>query len=487
MAEKDFARQRLAEMGAVGVTSIEEKTNNLEAQVAAGDTVVVGGQAVKVSELMSDPKLKATIATALESDDELAKLEKTDKDLASWIRNNKAALVPVRNELLKGTEAFAANNKVFADNIADLATTHKTLLDKTIPGWNNAKDMNWTEWVGSPASGETPAKGLYATAPTMAHVLTMTDKAKRGVALSALSKLPTEDAKKFSTAFLDQIVAAAKDDTEAGQLMESFLATEDKDWIASINPMAGVKLDPAPLFDADYTRADYDKAVGEIVKSFAPNFDSLQSLVDKINALRTGGPKDREEAKRLSGLLSDIKGQINRTINKDTIDKVRSDNKTTKEKNSYLEVVKVADDNFNKVIQAIKGRGDHLGRRGAEVFAEIKSAMTSLRAQAAEGSISYPDALNKMKEIQTNMAGQLAAFYFDDNHRSKNPDASMDAIQLLQDSGISTYLSPSDRSKLKNLLSGTENFYREVAKKASGNTSRLTGWADRASTLNDRL
>ena len=113
--------------------------------------------------------------------------------------------------------------------------------------------------------------------------------------------------------------------------------------------------------------------------------------------------------------------------------------------------------------------------------------MTSLRAQAAEGSISYPDALNKMKEIQTNMAGQLAAFYFDDNHRSKNPDASMDAIQLMQDSGISTYLSPSDRSKLKNLLSGTENFYRETAKKASGNTSRLTGCADRASTLNDRL
>jgi len=330
----------------------------------------------------------------------------------------------------------------------------------------------------------------------MAHVLTMTDKAKRGVALSALSKLPTEDAKKFSTAFLDQIVAAAKDDIEAGQLMESFLATEDKDWVAETAPAAGITL--TPTFDNDYTDVDYAKEVNKIVMSFAsefateeknigPKFDALKALTDKITALRTGGPKDRQEAVRLAGILANIKGQINRTISKDTIDKVRETNKITKEKNSYLEVVKVADDNFNKVIQAIKGRDDHLGRRGAEVFAEIKSAMTSLRAQAAEGSISYPDALNKMKEIQTNMAGQLAAFYFDDNHRSKNPDASMDAIQLMQDSGISTYLSPSDRSKLKTLLSGTENFYREVAKKASGNTSRLTGWADRASTLNDRL
>lgn len=446
MAEKDFARQRLAEMGAVGVTSIEQKTNNLEAQVAEGDTVVVGGQAVKVAELMSDPKLKATIAMALESDDELAKLGKTDAQLADWISRNKAALVPVRNELLKGTETFAANNKVFADNMADLVTTHKAVLDKTIPGWNNAKDIGWTEWLGSPASGETPAKGLYATAPTMAHVLAMPDKAKRGVALSALAKLPTEDAKKFSPVFLDQIVAAAKDDLEAGQLMEAFQATESGDWITSTAPTAGIALDPATVIDADYTQADYDKAVGDIVKSFAPEFGSLKALTDKITTLRTGGPKDRQEAVRLAGVLADIKGQVNRTINKDTVDKVRNENKITKEKNNYLEAVKVADASFNSIVNSLKGRNDWLGRRGVEVFAGINSSIAKLRTQAAEGSISYADAQNKMNEIKTNMADNLAAFVLDRNHLKKKPEAATDAILLLLNSNLKESLSPANRN-----------------------------------------
>jgi hypothetical protein len=463
MAEKDFARQRLAEMGAVGVTSIEQKTNNLEAQVAEGDTVVVGGQAVKVAELMSDPKLKAVIATALDSDEELTKLDKTDADLAKWIRANKAALVPVRNELIKGTETFAQNNKVFADNLADLVTTHKTFMDNVIPGWNAAKNVAWADWLGSPAAGEAPAKGLYATAPTMAYVLTMPDKAKRSVALSALSKLTAEAAKKFPTDALAQIVAAAKDDQEAGQLMEARLGTESKDWIDSISTTAGINL--TPKFDNDYKAEDYNKAVGTIVSTIAPGFDSMQGLVDKINQLRTGGPKERQEAIRLAGLLADVKGQVNRTINKDTIDKVRETNKITKEKNSYLEVAKAYDAGFEKIVQGLAGRKDHLGRRGAEVFAGIKSQVETLRRQATEGLISFPEAQNKMKEIQTNMAGQLAAFLDDKNHRDKNPNGAMDAIQLLLNSGVSAYLQPADRTTAINHLVNLTNVYREFARR----------------------
>lgn len=473
MYEKDFARQRLAEMGAVGVTSIEQKTNNLEAQIAEGDTVVVGGQAVKVSELMSDPKLKAVIATALDSDEELTKLDKTDADLAKWIRANKAALVPVRNELIKGTTKFVEDNKVFADNLADLGTTHKTFMDNVIPGWNNAKDVVWSDWLGSPAVDEVkdaagkittkaaPAKGLYATAPTMAYVLTMPDKAKRSVALSALSKLTAEDAKKFSTDALAQIVAAAKDDQEAGQLMEARLGTESKDWIDSISMTAGVNL--TPKFDADYKAEDYNKAVGTIVSTIAPGFDSMQGLVDKINQLRTGGPKERQEAIRLAGLLAEVKGKINRDINADTIDKVRETNKITKEKNSYNEVIKAYDTDIEKVLEGLTGRQDHLGRRGAEVFQKIKSQAATLRRQATEGLISFPEAQNKMKEIQTNMAGQLVAFLDDKNHRDKNPNGAMDAIQLLLNSGVSAYLQPADRTTAINHLVNLTNVYREFA------------------------
>jgi Fe2+ transport system protein FeoA len=456
MAEKDFARQRLAEMGAVGVTSIEEKTNNLEAQVAEGDTVVVGGQAVKVSELMSDPKLKAIISTALSSDEELAKLEKTDKDLASWISRNKAALVPLQNELLTGTAKFAENNKVFADNMGDLVATHKTFMDKVIPGWNTAKDVAWKDWLGSPAAGDVAATGLYATAPTMAHVLTIPDKAKRSVALSALSKLPVEQAKNFSTTFLDQITAAAKDDTEAGQLMESFLATEDKDWIAGITPTANLKLDPTSLYDEDYKEEDYNKAVSEIVRSFDSGFNSLKELTDKINALRTGGPKDREEARRLSGVLADIKRQVNQTINKDTIDRVKAQNKTTKQKNTYLDSVKIADKSLETIYNVIKNNKTLVGQNSATVLANTKSAIDTLRLQASEGSISYTEAQTKLKEIETNLAKSMLSTMVNKGDRVAYPGL-IDLAATIRDTKLLNNLNPQERKSLREQVEQAKN------------------------------
>ena len=456
MAEKDFARQRLAEMGAVGVTSIEEKTNNLEAQVAEGDTVVVGGQAVKVSELMSDPKLKAIISTALSSDEELAKLEKTDKDLASWISRNKAALVPLQNELLAGTQKFAENNKEFADNMADLVATHKTFMDRVIPGWNTAKDVAWKDWLGSPAAGDVAATGLYATAPTMAHVLTIPDKAKRSVALSALSKLPVEQAKNFSTTFLDQITAAAKDDTEAGQLMESFLATEDKDWIAGITPTANLKLDPTSLYDEDYKEEDYNKAVSEIVRSFDSGFNSLKELTDKINALRTGGPKDREEAKRLAGVLADIKGQINRTINKDTIDKAKENNKATKEKNTYVSLVKDVEKSMESLKNVIKNNKTTIGQNGTQALVSINAELAAIQLKVADGTMPPLEGQNKVKEIETNLAKSMLSAILNKGDRVSFTGL-LDLASTIRDTKLLNKLNPQERKALREQVEQAKN------------------------------
>ncbi len=481
MAEKDFARQRLAEMGAVGVTSIEQKTNNLEAQVAEGDTVVVGGQAVKVSELMSDPKLKATIATALESDDELAKLEKTDKDLANWIRNNKAALVPVRNELLKGTEQFAQNNKVFADNMADLVATHKTFLDSVIPGWNTAKDISWTEWLGSPAAGETPAKGLYATAPTMAHVLTMPDKAKRGLALSALSKLPPEQAKSFSPTFLDQIAGAATTDVEAQQFMTAFLGTEDKDW------QAGITVDTVSVpRDEDFTDADYTAAVNTVLQEFAPEFKTIEDLVNKINTLRTGGPKDRAEAIRLSGVLANVKGSVTKALRPENIDKVKQQNRTTRLTKSFNDANAEVGKFFTGVTEALKGRGeDYLRARGLTVFMKINSEMKSLPSKVKEGTISYEDGIKQMNALKGRMAGEMAAFLFDKNHRDKSPEAALDAMQILRTTGLSGSLADADRNGIRKTLQDMVTTYQQFAARTNNAAARnrFNQLATRAASL----
>lgn len=448
ISEKDFARERLAEMGAIGVTSIEQKAENLEAQVAAGDTVVVGGVVVKVSEIMSDPKLKAVVASALESPEELAKLQKTDADLAKWISNNKKALVKVRNELLAGTKKFADTQKEFSDKLGDAGVTHKAFLDSVIPGWNKAKGIGWTDWLGSPAAAGKEATGLYKDSPTIAYTLSMTDTTKRGYALSALSKLTPAQAKQFSTTSLDQIAAAATSDIEAQQFMDAYTKIATSAWAADINPNT-----TAVAFDADFTQADFDAVAKEHLEAFAPEFGSVKALVDEINRLKDLGPKERLRAVELSGVLANIKGKINQNLTPSKITQTKEKNKLGRQKKDYGNSVKFVDDAIGKVMNSLSQRGgDWLGSRGAEQFGKIKSAMATIRAQAAEGTISYEEARKKTDELKGAMAGELAAFVFDENHRTKSPRAALDAVQLLMDNGLKESLNLQQRESLSKLL-----------------------------------
>jgi hypothetical protein len=326
MAEKDFARQRLAEMGAVGVTSIEQKTNNLEAQVAEGDTVVVGGQAVKVAELMSDPKLKATIATALESDDELAKLGKTDAQLADWISRNKAALVPVRNELLKGTETFAANNKVFADKFGEDSATYSKLFDTLIPGWKNAKSQDWAAWSTEAAK----------TNPTLISILNEPASAERSQKLNILTALPTEYAKTFSIANVNSIATAAKGDSaRAVELAKDWYDSSQSD-VTSLTPELALQ-GFTPELDADFPKEDYDTFTATIIEGETGINQSLATYVDQMKKLTAGTPEQRSEAMAMYRKLGDIAGMIKRKLSPTNLKTVKEFNKVKREKTAAVE------------------------------------------------------------------------------------------------------------------------------------------------------
>lgn len=446
LAEKDFARERLAEMGAIGVTSIEQKTENLEAQMAAGDTVTVGGVRVKVSELMSDPKLKAVVATALDKPEELAKLEKTDADLAKWITNNKNALVEVRNELLAGTKKFADTQKEFSDKLGDAATLHKNFLDSVIPGWNKAKDIGWTEWLGAPAAAGKEATGLYKDSPTIAYTLSMTDSAKRGYALSALSKLTPAQAKTFSTIFLDQIAGAATSDTEAQQFIDDYLATENKDWKASITTTV-----PAVKVDADFTQAELDSLISSVVQNWLPGFNNLTDLVNRINQLANGGPKERAEARRLSAALADIKGELNRELRPENIQNKRDKNRAERETKELGTSVKQLTSALEQTLQDLSGRaGDNwLRNRGTEVLVPLKSKASSIAMEAALGSITKAEAIKQIQELQAEMARQLAAFLGDVN---THPGDALDAAEQIVARGLIDKLSPEDKKMILNRI-----------------------------------
>lgn len=491
LAEKDFARERLAEMGAIGVTSIEQKTENLEAQVAAGDAVTVGGVRVKVSEIMSDPKLKAVVATALDNPEELAKLEKTDADLAKWVTNNKNALVKVRNELLAGTKEFADRQKEFSDKLGDAATAHKTFLDSAVPGWNKAKDIGWTEWLGAPAAEGKEATGLYKDSPTIAHTLSMTDTAKRGYALSALAKLTPTQAKTFSTTFLDQIAATATNDIEAQQFMDDYLATENKDWKASITPEV-----PAVKLDEDFSQAELDSLVSTAVQDRAPGFKNLTDLVNKINQLANGTPKDRTEARKLSAALADIKGQLNRDLRPESIQTRKDKNRGERETKEFGASMSALTSAVEQTLKDLSGRSGNnwLRNRGTDVLAPLKGKASSIAMEASLGNITKAEARKQVEELRGQMARELAAFLGDGNTK---PGDALDAAEQIAARGLVDKLSPAEKKMIadriakdvhvqvrdKNNLSsvekllniyrafgGTENIAEAASKKAMSQT-----------------
>jgi hypothetical protein len=323
MAEKDFARQRLAEMGAVGVTSIEQKTNNLEAQIAEGDTVVVGGQAVKVSELMSDTKLKAVIATALESDDELAKLAKTDADLAKWIMGNKAALVPVLNELIKGTTGFVENNKVFADKVSEDSAAYSKLFDSLIPGWKDAKSQNWDTWSADKNQ-------------TVISILNEPPGAERTQKFSILAALPVEYAKTFSIANVNSIATAAKGDSaKAVQLAKDWYDSSQTE-VVGLTPALALQ-GFAPELDADFGQPDYDSFTSTLVERFTGTNEGLGTYIDRMKKLASGTAEGRSKAMQMYRELGNIAGAIKSTLSPTNMKSIKEFSKTKRDKNAQLE------------------------------------------------------------------------------------------------------------------------------------------------------
>jgi hypothetical protein len=449
-SQKDFARKRLAELGAVGVTSFEQKANNLQAQMEEGDTVKVGDKQVKVEEIMTDPTLRATIATALDSPEELDKLRKVDSELADWVVKNQEALKDIKDELTAGLGNLAANLKNQKDYYDGLAPD---ALDKLVPGWRNASDSTLD------AIKTDNATNLKTVGLVLNGSLVKDDKGQdiplsaeqRSLALTLLGRIGKDKAVAFPPAMLNSIVTTAGSETEAVDMLNAYTTTsEDKAWQGSINATVAFAFTP----DQYYTQEIYNKEVEGIVRSFLSEFGSIQAVVDKINALmKSTSPADRIQAIELAKQLANIKGEVNRKINKDTIDKKREEIKVEKQRTDYLGAKKPLEDAVTYISEQLTNRPDgHLKTRGSEVLQSFESKLATLSAQAQEGSISFEQALATANQHKTDLASQLSAFVDDQNHREKHPEAALDAARMILDSGLSPSLSDSDRTKLRSNL-----------------------------------
>lgn len=436
-AQKDFARKRLAELGAIGVTSLEQKADNIQAQAEEGDTVKVGNQQIKVEELTTKPEYMATISTALSSPEELEKLRKVDPELAGWIEKNKNGLTPILGQLAKGLVPFAKTQSEIKDYVSGVPSD---LLDKVMPTWRNATDVGTQAWKDS----------FSATVPSFAYVLDMADKQKQSFVFSALATLPVERMKNFSTTVLQSIADNATSGEEAISLLKAYEDTENILWKAehTYKPNKGVKI-PGDItynrrdyFDRNFTQKDKLDIISAVMKERAPEYASLDALAKAIDSLgKSPNVKDRVEARRLSGVFADIKGELSKKLNKDAIKTFKDNKKKEKQKEETVGTFKQVDDAIAGISSALSGRGDDwLKQQGSQVFLGLKAKLASLRTQFQEGSISPEEARAAAAALRGQMGAELASFWLDQNHRNKNPQAAFDALRFITDNNLQDVL-----------------------------------------------
>lgn len=105
-ARRQSIINELRGLGQVGATGVEAQFDTLQQAVDAGDTVVVLGQPVPVSELLASDFMSDKIALAATDEKAFAELAKTSPSLADWITTHKQALTDLATGMRQNVREF---------------------------------------------------------------------------------------------------------------------------------------------------------------------------------------------------------------------------------------------------------------------------------------------------------------------------------------------------------------------------------------------
>lgn len=385
-SQKDFARKRLAELGAIGVTSLEQKTGDIQRQMEEGDTVKFGNTQVRVSELLTKPEYKSVLANALATPEGLAELEKTDPELANWVKTNKASLVDIRAQLATGTQEFIKLQNEFNTTLKDVPVE---VLDKLVPTWRDAKTVPVQEWMNTlPASLQNI---INEKDPTLRTV-------KSSIMSTIISKTSADFAKTFTSAAIDAIAKSANgDQAKAASLTQDWIDSTQSvvTGLTSAEVLKGLPMD----FDQDYTQEAFNGLSGQIIEMLTGQAgQTVDGLVKKVQDLLVQNtPESRSEAVQLYKQIGDIQRTLK---NKLTPTNVKSIKEWTKAQREATNLTKTKQDELNKaqaktsltprpvteVLQMIPEQRDHLLKIAESFKGKFGGIGDDLRLLVAGGS-----------------------------------------------------------------------------------------------------
>jgi hypothetical protein len=452
-SQKDFARKRLAELGAIGVTSLEEKTNNLERQMEEGDTVKFGNTQVRVADLLTKPEYKAVLANALATPEGLAELEKTDPQLADWVKKNQARLTNVRSELAKGTADFIAIQNQYNTLLKDTPTD---LLDKLAPGWRDAK------------SNKDTAGWLASLPPVLGNLISEANPERKTVKASVigtiLSKTSKEYASKLTAENLEAITdAAGNDAAKASSLTEAWIDSDTARTAAFDyeKPVIGTGVD-------DFTEQESVDLQKTLIEQLGKNYTdtTIDGFVKTMQTLASGTPQERMRAVEMYRDLPTLRALVKKDFSPQAIEKIKEQKVATRVSREVNEAIKPVQGSIDTILNAIKGRAGNnwLRNRGMEVISPLGPKLAGIQADLATilsmnlTPAKKTEEIKKIDEritaVKAEVAGQLAAFLDDKGTR---PGDALDAAELILATGLQASLPPQTISMIRERIESNKH------------------------------
>jgi hypothetical protein len=104
-AQRQGILDQLAEAGDMGVTGAEQAVAELDQQIEAADTVMIGGEEYKVEELLKDEQVSDLVKRMLNDPKLAAEVAKTSPEFAQWVEDSRTALAKLSDETLTAGDA----------------------------------------------------------------------------------------------------------------------------------------------------------------------------------------------------------------------------------------------------------------------------------------------------------------------------------------------------------------------------------------------
>ena len=272
-AERQAARQALAEAGATGVMDAESQVANIAEQVDNADQIEVMGKSMSVEDLLSDEGMSSLIKDYLSSDAETrASLDASNPDLTQWIKDNEAALGQMADQLEDTQEGLVAS-------LAESAKFNQTPVGELPEEFMTAMyGENWKDGVfAGVALEDSPMTSILKDENTPPHVAqNLMD------ALNEFKGDPKamKELSKMSRAELNELGLGTKDSERWNNFRESKAAREAID---SLSPGDNEGLAQA-LFGPNATVSDMEnmlakQRIAELM-GFSDGVDGIAHVLD---------------------------------------------------------------------------------------------------------------------------------------------------------------------------------------------------------------